>query len=195
MNQKDNEILHTEQCSSGESGRDKQLLFSMFDRIKDDNIREILDAGSGGTSISMLLEYFEQAHVDAVVFPGDERKIKSVKNRVVSDRYDLRELDIVKQEITKGYDLVLAHLLLGEVTKWGNKFSDLLKRLLEINARYFVILDLKEDPEVDYNYLAEYIKDSNKFELVYQGEIEKEEPQDFGTFIGKTYIAFLVSKK
>ncbi|MDR3208513.1 MAG: hypothetical protein LBT45_01545 [Rickettsiales bacterium] len=40
--------------------------------------RNILDAGSGRTSLALLCEMFPRAKIDAVIFPGDERKRKSV---------------------------------------------------------------------------------------------------------------------
>jgi len=167
------------------------ILSGLFAKLDKNEIKHILDAGSGKTSLSCLLTYFDQSQVDAVVFPGDERKISSVRNFVVSDRYKLHEYDICVAPVDGEYDLVLAHLLLGEAAKWGNKFGDLLKKLLDIQSRYFVILDFSEDPNIDYGYLTDYLA-NNGFELVAQDSIKKQEPQEFDDFVGQTYVAFLI---
>lgn len=179
--------------------RHKELLESLFEKIKDENIKEIFDAGSGGTSMSVTLDYFKDAHIDAVVFPGDQRKIKSVRERVDSDRYTLNELDIAKDKVIKKYDLVLAHLLLGEALTWGNKVEELLERLLEIDSRYFLIFDMKEDTSLDFGYIAERLN-SGGLKIIEQGEIAKKEPQEYpgsqkkAPFTARNYVAFLAKK-
>lgn len=168
-----------------------ELLSDLFSKVNKDEISKILDAGSGRTSLSCLLKFFENASVDAVVYPGDQRKIDSVKTNVISDRYKLMEFDICKELITTEYDLVLAHLLLGEAAKWGNDFKDLLKKLLEIKAKYFVIFDIAEDPLFNSDYVEGYIKNSG-MQLLSQLKIAKKEPQVFPEFTAKNYIAYLI---
>jgi len=178
-------------------GRHKELLNSLFEKIKDGDIKEIFDAGSGGSSMAILLDYFKNAHIDAVVFPGDQRKIKSVNDRIKSDRYTLNEIDIVKTDVAKKYDLVLAHLLLGEAVTWGNTVEGLLEKLLKIDTRYLVLFDMKEDPSIDFQYLANRLN-SNGLEIIAQGEIEKKDPQEYkgserkAPFIARNYVAYLV---
>jgi hypothetical protein len=94
-------------------------------------INNILDSGSGRTSLNYLINTFPNANIDAVVFPGDYRKINSIKENVQGN-YNLTEIDLCKNNVSKEYDLVLAHLLLGEATKFNNTFEDLLEKLLKM---------------------------------------------------------------
>jgi len=138
--------------------------------------------------------YYKNARVDAIVYPGDLRKINSIKDSVKESRYKLRGLDLTKTGIFDTYDLLLAHLLLGEAVVWGNEFKDLLKAILNIKADYYVIVDFKEDPVVDYEYLETYLAENN-YEIIAKEEINKKQPQEFESFIGKTYIGYLIKKK
>jgi hypothetical protein len=88
----------------------------------------------------------------------------------------------------------LAHLLLGEATKFNNTFEDLLEKLLKIKSTYYVIYDFKEDNTLDFNYLEQYLKDNN-FEILNKKEFLKQEPQQFTNFLGSTYIAYLIKHK
>ncbi len=165
-------------------------LIKMF-KVIDENISDILDAGSGKSSLFTLTDYFN-VKVDAIVFPGDTRKINSIKENV-KNNYNLIELDICKKEITKKYDLVLSHLLLGEALKWNNTFDNLLEKLLNINSKYFIIYDYLEDNNINYNYLENYLL-SNNFKLLYKKQFKKNEEQQFDEFIGKTYICYVIKK-
>lgn len=156
-------------------------------------INNILDSGSGRTSLNYLINTFPNANIDAVVFPGDYRKINSIKENV-QGTYDLIETDLCKSNVTKEYDLVLAHLLLGEATKFNNTFEDLLEKLLKIKSTYYVIYDFKEDNTLDFNYLEQYLQDNN-FEILNKKEFLKQEPQQFTNFLGSTYIAYLIKHK
>lgn len=176
------------------------LLNALFGMIVSNGstVEKILDAGSGKTSLSVLLGYFKNAHIDAIIFPGDDRKSKSIKKFIISDRYTLTEEDICSTAVVGGYDLVLAHLLLGESVKWGNKFPDLLNRLLKINSKYFIIYDIKEDPSVDFDYIHNYAL-SNDFKIVFESEIQKNDEQEFRcgevVFLGKNYRALLLERE
>lgn len=128
------------------------------------DINNILDSGSGRTSLNYLINTFPKANIDAVVFPGDYRKINSIKENV-QGHYNLTEIDLCKSNISKEYDLVLAHLLLGEATKFNNTFEDLLEKLLKIKSTYYVIYDFKEDNTLDFNYLEQYLE-ANNFEIL-----------------------------
>lgn len=157
------------------------------------NINDILDSGSGRTSLNYLINTFPNANIDAIVFPGDTRKTNSIKENV-NGKYNLIETDICKANILKKYDLVLAHLLLGEATKFNNSFEDLLEKLLKIKSNYYVIYDFKEDNTLDFNYLEKYLQDNN-FEILDKKEFPKLEPQQFTNFLGSTYIAYLIKNK
>lgn len=156
-------------------------------------INNILDSGSGRTSLNYLINTFPNANIDAVVFPGDYRKINSIKENVQGN-YNLTEIDLCKNNVSKEYDLVLAHLLLGEATKFNNTFEDLLEKLLKIKSTYYVIYDFKEDNTLDFNYLEQYLQDNN-FEILNKKEFFKQEPQQFTNFLGSTYIAYLIKHK
>lgn len=156
-------------------------------------INNILDSGSGRTSLNYLINTFPNANIDAVVFPGDYRKINSIKENVQGN-YNLTEIDLCKNNVSKEYDLVLAHLLLGEATKFNNTFEDLLEKLLKIKSTYYVIYDFKEDNTLDFNYLEQYLQDNN-FEILNKKEFLKQEPQQFTNFLGSTYIAYLIKHK
>lgn len=157
-----------------------------------DNINKILDAGSGRTSLNYLISKYPNAEIDAVVYPGDNRKINSIKENV-SGKYNLKELDICKDDIDGTYDLVLAHLLLGEASKFNNDFKDLFHKLMCINSKYFLIYDFKEDPKVDFDYINKYIK-VNGFEYLDSSRFFKSEPQQFSDFLGENYEAYLIRK-
>ena len=169
------------------------LVKKLVEGIKRENINKILDAGSGKTSLSILLDLFPSSKIDAIVFYGDLRKINSLSATIVSNRYQLMEKDICKDNISNSYDLILAHLLLGEAIKWGNTVADLLLSLIKINSKYLIVYDFKEDISINYNYLEKTFQEY--YLIIKKEEILKSEPQDFGNFIGKTYIAYLLERK
>ena len=156
-----------------------------------ENIETILDCGSGKTSLTYLTLKYPNASIDAIVYPGDMRKINSIKENV-SGNYNLIELDICKTKIEKRYDLVLAHLLIGEAVTFNNTSEDMIDKLLEISSRYFLILDFLEDNSINYDYL--YSKIGEKFKILDEKEFLKKEPQVFSTFVGYTYKALLIEK-
>ena len=166
------------------------LLSKLFSIINKNSIKNILDAGSGRTSLNDLAEQFPNAKIDAIVYYGDERKKKSIYENVKSRNFELIEKDIVKDTITKKYDLVLAHLLLGEALTWGNTVEELLDNLLNIETKYLIIVDIKEDVSIDYEYLEATI--NKKYKIIKKEEIRKEEPQVFKNFISKNYVGYVV---
>lgn len=169
----------------------EKLLSELFNNLDKDNIINILDAGSGKTSLGNLIKEFPNTHIDAIVYYNDDRKKKSIYENIKSSNYKLYEMDIVKDKITKKYDLVLAHLLLGEASKWGNDFGKLFNKLLQIESKYFVIVDIKEDTSIDYNYLESELKNYN---LLAKIEISKTNPQKFDDFTAMTYVGYVVEK-
>lgn len=157
-----------------------------------DNINKVLDAGSGKTSLSYLVKKYPNADIDAIVYPGDIRKIDSIKANV-KGKYNLKELDLCTNDIEKVYDLVLAHLLLGEASKFNNNFKKLFHKLMSLNSKYFLLYDFEEDNSVDFDYIREYIKE-NDFGYVDSDSFVKNEPQQFADFIGKSYQAYLIRR-
>jgi hypothetical protein len=157
------------------------------------NIQKILDAGSGKTSLSILCNYYKTAEIDAIIFPGDTRKKNSIIENDFQERVNLMELNICKNNIIDNYDLVLAHLLLGEALKWNNNVETLLEKLLCIESKYFVIYDYKEDDTINYSYVENYFKE-NGYTIVCKDEQIKQIPQKFVTFVGKTYISYVIKK-
>lgn len=91
------------------------ILNDFLDLIKGENITSILDAGSGRTSLSAIANSFSGTSIDAVVYPGDIRKLNSIKEIAdCSENISIIEKDICKDTVIKAYDLITAHLLLGE---------------------------------------------------------------------------------
>ena len=169
------------------------ILREFLNCLKNEPIQAILDAGSGVTSLSTLVEYFPNREIDAVVYPGDHRKINSIKENI-RGKYHLIECDLCKEIITKPYDLVLAHLLLGEATKFGNPFPLLLERLMNIPAKYVIIIDYLQDPTVDCVMIEQYIKTSS-MRQIQKLTAENSDPQQFSEFIGKTNFGYLIGKQ
>ena len=154
------------------------------------DISHILDAGSGKTSLSTIISCFPKASVDAIVYPGDERKLKTIRN-MQSDQVNVVEWDICDTPIPAHYDLVVAHLLLGEASKFGNAFQDLLQNVLSIQSRYYIIIDYLEDPKVDAGAIRTYCKAANlKVQTYFCAE--NTEPQVWDDFIGAHNFGFLI---
>jgi trans-aconitate methyltransferase len=150
-------------------------LFESFDTRRD---YRILDAGSGRTSLYFLTTRFPHASITAIVYPGDGRKIKGIRGFVPTNNYILKETDIKNFKGETKFDVVLAHLLLGEATKFGNTFDDVLNALFSINTDYLVIVDVLKDPEVNYRSILRAI--------ALEGSIRKINCLD-------KYIGFLIS--
>jgi len=136
----------------------KEILTKLFNGFETNEKLEILDAGSGRTSLYFLTKTFPNSQVTAIIYPGDERKKKGIKKDVVAQNFVLKETDIRKFEQTKPFDIVLAHLLLGEATKFGgNSFKQILKTLFEIKTKYLVVIDIENVPDIDYRLLLSKI--------------------------------------
>lgn len=115
------------------------------------------------------------------MYPGDARKIESIRRHVHASNFSLRELDIQELEPERSFDIVLVHLLLGEATKFGgNTFEDVLYALFKIKTRYLMIVDVLDDPEVKYGMLLRSIAESGIVEQV--------------VFVEK-YVGFLILKQ
>ncbi len=157
------------------------------------DISHILDAGSGKTSLSIIISCFPKASVDAIVYPGDERKLKTIRN-IQSDQVNVVEWDICDTPIPAHYDLVVAHLLLGEASKFGNTFQDLLQNLFSIQSRYYIIIDYLEDPKVDADAIRTYCEAAN-FKVQEYICAENTEPQVWDDFTGTHNFGFLIESE
>lgn len=91
------------------------ILEKLLQVCKDQEIVRILDAGSGGTSLKEIRTVFPDSQIDAVVYPGDERKLKSIEP-YLTEQVRVWERDICETSFEESYDLVVAHLLLGEAS-------------------------------------------------------------------------------
>lgn len=138
-------------------GTHARLLTELFEGFEREKKYKILDAGSGRTSLYFLTNRFPNSRVTAVVYPGDRRKSESIRKFVPSTNYVLKEVDIRNLDEKEELDIVLAHLLLGEATLFGNTFDDVLSSLFSINSDYLAIVDVLEDSDVDYRAILRAI--------------------------------------
>lgn len=172
----------------------KEILDKIFNSFDNASQLKILDAGTGRTSLKFLIDKFTNAFITAVTYPGDNRKIESIKRSIVEESYSLIECDLIDLDSSEPYDVVLAHLLLGEANCFGNNtFEKLLNKLFSLNSRYLVIVDFREDPNVVYKDIEAL---GNKLGRIVK-KVEVDRVGDFVSkdFIGKTYIGYLVELK
>ena len=114
-----------------------KIIKTMIKRINPTELKKVIDAGSGKTSASILLKYCPKAHLDAIIFPGDNRKKNPLENAIGSDRLEIVEADMCKTCFRKKYDLCLAHLTLGEAHNFDYHFSDLFHQIMDIKSKYY----------------------------------------------------------
>ena len=170
------------------------ILNDFLDFVKNDSITSILDAGSGRTSLSIITYSFSSTPIDAVVYPGDLRKISSIKEIAdYNNNVRVIEKDICSDAVIREYDLIIAHLLLGEATKFGNAFEDLLEKVITMKYKYLIIIDYLEDPAVKEN---DIIKLCEKYDLmvVYKSYFTNQEPQAWDDFIGIHNFGYLIKR-
>ena len=179
-----------------------KIIKTMTKRLNREEFKKIIDAGSGKTSASILLKYFSKAQVDAIIYPGDNRKKNPLQNAIGSDRLEIVEADICKECFRKKYDLCLAHLTLGEAHNFGNHFSDLFHQLMDIKSKYFLIVDIFEDPAVHFRYMEQYFKEKG-FKILKKKKFKNPNPEKYPKvkydkykleFVSKHYLAYLVEK-
>lgn len=167
------------------SENQKKLLDSLFDKIEGD-VKSVLDLGSGRTSIQYLTERYRDLNIEGVVYPGDARKTDPIKECVSNTNYAILESDIADLDFDKSYDVVLAHLFLGEAEKFaGNKFHEILDRLFELKTRYLVVVNLSRD-NIDYNLLLRKIAETGEIKKVSHVKSESGEDDCIGLLISKT---------
>lgn len=181
---------------------DEKVVKTLIKPLKNAEIKHIIDAGSGKVSASMMLKLFPTANVDAIIFPGDNRKINPLSSAVGSKRIEIIEADICSTIIRKNYDLCLIHKTLGEATNFGNSFENLFHRLMDLNAKYFVIVDIWEDPCVHYRYIEQYLKEKG-FKILKKKKFKNPNPEHYPKvkfdkykleFDSKHYMGYLIEK-
>ncbi len=171
----------------------KTILDELLHSINPEKVLNVLDAGSGRTSLRSLLDYFQEAYVEAVVYPNDQRKISSItENITVEERYQLKKLDLCEESFIQCYDVVVAHLLLGEAEKFGHTFEELFLRLTYIRCKYLIVIDYVEDPVINLNYI-ENIFHTSKYRILKKVQLQTPIPYEGDNFIGKTNFGYLVT--
>ncbi len=173
-----------------------RIILNLFlSQLEGADINSILDCGSGKTSLGILSSRFDNIVIDAIVYPGDLRKINSIKSTGLNqDKYNLIEWDICKEPVKTHYDLAVSHLLLGEAAKFGNPFEDLFLSLVSVCTKYLIVIDYLEDTSINYNFMERYFEDNN-YEIIDKVIIENKEPQDFTGFTGYHNVGYLLHQK
>ena len=170
------------------------ILNDFLNLIKRENITSILDAGSGRTSLSIIVNSFPNALIDAVVYPGDLRKINSIKEIInYNKNVNVVEKDICGDTVIKEYDVIIAHLLLGEAAKFGNAFEALLEKVIAMKYKYLIIIDYLEDPAVKENDIMEMCE-KNNLTIVYKSYFTNPKPQIWEDFTGIHNFGYLIKR-
>ncbi len=169
-----------------------QILYHFLTELQSERIQRILDAGSGKTSLTAIRAAFPAAQVDAVVYPGDERKLCTIRP-METERLSALELDLCQGELSTPYDLVVAHLLLGEAAKFSNTGQLLLERVLAIPFRYLIIIDYLEDPDVDGAMIPILCK-QRKLSILKRVCVENAVPQVWADFVGTHNFGYLIRR-
>ena len=186
--------LHTVGREENDMKAHETILRSFLDYIKNESISGILDAGSGRTSLSVITDVFPDAQVDAVVYPGDVRKLISIAEiKAQHSNIEAIEKDICSDTFDKEYDIVVAHLLLGEAAKFGNAFDDMLERVFALRYKYLIMIDYLEDPAVRENDIRKMC-DGNGLTVVYRAYVANEQPQVWDDFTGKHNFGYLIKR-
>ena len=170
------------------------ILNDFLSLIKTENITSILDAGSGRTSLSIITNSFPNTPIDAIIYPGDIRKINSIKEITVQNKnISVIEKDICSSIDNEEYDVIIAHLLLGEAIKFGNAFEDLLKKVITMRYKYLIIIDYLEDPSVKEEDISE-ICEKHNLTVVYKSYFTNQQPQVWENFVGTHNFGYLIKR-
>lgn len=170
------------------------ILNDFLNFIKREKITSMLDAGSGRTSLSIITSSFPDTSIDAVIYPGDIRKINSIKEITDHNKnISVIEKDICSDTDIKAYDVIIAHLLLGEAAKFGNSFEDLLKKTITMKYKYLIIIDYLEDPAVKEKEIINMCEKYN-LTIVYQSYFNNQEPQVWEDFTGVHNFGYLIKR-
>ena len=174
----------------------------MIRRLKCADFKKVLDAGSGKVSASICLKYFPNAEVDAVVYPGDNRKKNPLQTAIGSNRLEVVEADICSTGFRKKYDFCMVCLTLGEAHNFGNHFSDLFHQIMDIKAKYFLITDILDDPSVHYKYIEHYLTEKG-FKILKKKKFRNPNPEKYPkvkydkyklSFVSRYFVSYLVEK-
>lgn len=173
----------------------KIILSDFLNFVKGKNaITNILDAGSGRTSLSTIVNTFPNTIIDAVVYPGDQRKICSIKEIAENSKnINLIEKDICSEIIVKEYDIIIAHLLLGEAAKFGNAFKNLLEKVVTMKYKYLIIINYLEDPAVSEKSIVEICEKYN-LNVINKSYVANDKPQVWEDFVGKHNFGYLIKR-
>lgn len=170
----------------------KIILYNFLKHIENENITSILDAGSGRTSLSIITDSLPHTLIDAVVYPGDVRKLSSILDIAHHHKnVSAIEKDICSDSMDKEYDLIVAHLLLGEAAKFGNTFEALLNRIITMKYKYLIIIDYLEDPAVKEDAILEMCG-AKGLTVVCKSCITNEQPQVWEDFTGVHNFGYLI---
>lgn len=179
-----------------------KIVKALIKPLKNVEIKKMVDAGSGKVSASILLKYFATASLDAIVYPGDNRKKHPLENAIGSNRLEIIETDLCSACIRKKYDLTLAMLSLGEAHNFGNHFSDLFHQVMSIKSNYYIIVDIFEDPCVHFRYMEQWWKEKG-YKIIKKKKFRNPKPEKYPKvkydkykleFMSKHYMAYLVEK-
>ena len=181
---------------------DDKIVKVMTRKLKDEFIREVIDAGSGKTSASLVLKYFPKANVTAVVYPGDYRKKNPIETAIGSDRLTVVEADFCSKYPVGKFDFCLIHKTLGEAMRFGNSFENLFHVLMDIKASFFVLIDVLEDPCVHYRYIEQYLKEKG-FKIRMKKVFRNPKPEHYPKvkhdkykleYDSKHFVAYLIER-
>ena len=164
----------------------------ILDEMLNDNYINILDLGSGKTSMSILLNKFPNSNITGICYPGDNRKLDKIR-QVCKGNYMLVEKDICKEVFKEKYDLILCHLLFGEATKFGNTVEDMANKLFSMESNNILLIDYLEDVDIDFLKLIN-IAEKKDYVVIKKEIYSKKIEQKYDTFIGKNYIGILFEK-
>jgi trans-aconitate methyltransferase len=158
------------------------LLGGLLDRVPLEDGALILDAGSGRTSLRVLTRTFPDARITALIHPLDARKRDGIHRSIGTEGYHLTEADLQEFRAPTRFDLVLAHLLLGEAEKFGAGFDALLTALFDIPTRHLAIVDILEDPAVNFRGLIRRIATTRVRHVAVRGDyvgflLERSDPE------------------
>lgn len=164
----------------------------IYELLDGKEYKNILDLGSGKTSLGTLLTKFPEGLIEGICYPGDFRKLNSIKENCKGN-YELTEMDICKGCPAKQYDLVMCHLLLGEALKFGNTLESMLNGILKINSREVCIIDYLEDIDINFELVRKMFQE-NGFKIIKEKIISKAEEETYPKFVGKNYIGILFER-
>ena len=167
------------------SKNQKKIFDTLLKNVNKKEIRQILDIGTGRTSLHYLTKTFPKSKVTAMIYPGD-KKLIPIKKCIATKNYNLKEINFIKFRQMEKYDLVFAHLFLGESERFlKNKFENVLNKLFSIKTKYLVIIDVLDDYQIDYRKILKKIASKKILNIYYRaGKIKFTSGKEYNGFIG-----------